>query len=108
MPAAQVEIPLSTTRLLEAVERMSASELEELFARVIALRAQRKAPYLPANESELLVKINQGLPPHAQKSLNQLAAKRRDGTLTPEEHRELLSLTNQLENAEAKRVEADV
>ncbi len=106
MPTAQVKVPLSTTRVLEAVESMSTIELEQIFSRVIALRAQRKAPHLPAKESELLIKINRGLPPDIQKRLNQLVAKRRDGALTPDEHRELLELTNVLENAEANRVEA--
>jgi len=106
MPTAQVEAQLPSNRLLEAIEKLSLPELDQLFSRIIALRAQRKAPYLSAKETELLMKINQGLPAEAQKRLNALADKRRAGTLTSEEHRELLGLVNQLENAEAKRVEA--
>jgi len=106
MPTAQVEVQLPGNRLLEAVEKLSLVELDQLFSRIIALRAQRKAPHLSAKESELLMKINQGLPAEVQMRLNALADKRRAGTLTSEEHRELLGLVNQLENAEAKRVEA--
>jgi len=106
MPTAQVEAQFPSNGLLEAIEKLSLPELDQLFSRIIALRAQRKAPHLSAKESELLMKINQGLPAEAQTRLNALANKRRAGTLTSEEHRELLGLVNQLENAEAKRVEA--
>jgi len=106
MPTAQVDVQLPSSRLLEAIEKLSLSELDQLFSRIIALRAQRKAPHLSAKESELLMKINQGLPAEVQARLNALAGKRRAGMLTSEEHRELLGLVNQLENAEAKRVEA--
>jgi hypothetical protein len=106
MPTAQVDVSLPGNKLLEAIEKMSLPELEHLFSLIIALRAQHKAPHLSAKESELLLKINQGLPSEVRTRLNKLAAKRRANTLTTEEQHELIGLTNQLENAEAKRVEA--
>lgn len=106
MPPAQIEAQPAANKLLDFVEKMSLSEIDQFLSQVLALRAQRKVPHLSAKESELLIKINQGLPPVVQTRLNQLAAKRRAGTLTAKEHQELLSLTDQLENAEAKRVEA--
>lgn len=105
MSMAQVDVQLSSNRLLEAVEKLSVAELDQLFSRIIALRAQRKAPHLSALESELLIKINEGLPVEVQTRLSILVNKRRAGTLTSEEHSELLGLVNQLENAEAQRVE---
>ena len=106
MPSVQRDVSLPSNKLLEAIEKMSLPELDELFSRIIALRAQHKAPHLSAKESELLLKINQGLPSEVRARLNRLAAKRRANTLTTEEQHELIGLTNQLENAEAKRVEA--
>ena len=78
--------------------------MEQLVARVLVLRAERSAPSLPATETDLLTKINRGLPePEAQRYLG-LISKRREGTLMPEEHRELLRLTDAAEALQAERV----
>ena len=53
-----------------------------------------------------MAKINQGFPLDVQRRLNELVAKRRAETLTPDEHEELLRLIEQSERAEAARVEA--
>jgi hypothetical protein len=106
MPAIQVDVQLSTNKLLEAVERLNLSELERFLSRVLALQAQRKAPHLSVKESALLTKINQGLPLKIRTRLNQLVSKRRANTLTQEEHAELLRLIDHLEEAEARRAEA--
>jgi hypothetical protein len=106
MPAIQIDVQLSTNKLLEAVERLSLSELQQFLSRVLALQAQRKAPHLSVKESALLTKINQGLPLKVRARLNQLVSKRRANKLTQEEHAELLRLIDQLEEAEARRAEA--
>jgi hypothetical protein len=105
MPIVQVEARLSTDELLKAVGQLSKSELEQFAFQIIALRAQRQAPSLPQTESELLLKINQGVPPEVQKRYDELIAKRRAKSLTPEEYDELLHLTEQTENLEARRME---
>lgn len=106
MHAAQIEVQPSANRLLEFVEQMTLPELDRFLSQVFVLRAQRKTPHLSAKESELLIKINQGLPADVRTKLNRLVAKRRAGKLKSEEHHELLELIDRLENAEAKRVEA--
>lgn len=106
MPAIQVDAQLSTNKLFEAIEKMSLSELEQIFSRIIALQAQRKAPHLSAQESELLIKINRGLPTNLRKRLNELSARRKANILTSDEHSELLGLVDMLEEAEATRAEA--
>jgi hypothetical protein len=63
-------------------------------------------PHLSREESALLLKINQPIPDELQQRYDALIAKRRAETLTPEEHAELLCLTNRVERAEAERVEA--
>ena len=55
-------------------------------------------------ETELLLKINQGLPLETQKRFNELVTKRQAETLTSDEHQELLHLTEQIENSDAERV----
>ncbi|MFB2919107.1 MULTISPECIES: hypothetical protein [Aerosakkonema] len=58
MSTVKVEIQLSSEDLLKAVEQLSQPDLERFVSQVIALQAQRKATKLPANEAELLLKIN--------------------------------------------------
>jgi len=106
MPAIQVDVQLSTNKLLEAVERLSLAELQQFLSRVLALQAQRKAPHLSVKESALLAEINQGLPQKVRTRLNQLVSKRRANALTQAEHKELLRLIDQLEEAEARRAKA--
>ena len=54
----------------------------------------------------MLERINQGLSPEAQQRYDELTAKRRAETLTPAEHRELLTSIDQIERADAERVHA--
>lgn len=56
-----------------------------------------------STETELLSRINQGLPEDASHRYHELMTKRRAGALTPEEHRELLRLTDTDEALQAER-----
>lgn len=105
MPIVQVEAQLSTDELLKAAGQLSRTELDQFALQIIALRARRQAPSLPQTEAELLLKINQGLPLEVQKRYDELVAKRRAESLTPDEYDELLRLTDQIENLEARRIE---
>lgn len=106
MSTVQIVAQVSPDKLLEAIRQMDLAELDRLVPRVIALQAQRRAPGLPQCESELLARINQGLPTNVRTRLNELIAKRQSEALTADEHKELLRLIGQLEEAEATRVEA--
>jgi len=97
---------VSPDKLLEAIEEMDQAELEQFVSQVIALQARRRAPGLSQDESDLLIKINQGLPADVQTRLNELIVKRQGKTLTSDEHDELLHLIAQSEQAEAARIEA--
>jgi hypothetical protein len=100
----QVKTELSFDELLKAVEQLNLPDLEQLMSQVITLQARHKAPSLPKTESELLLKINQGLPLDVQKRFDKLVAKRQAETLTPYEHQALLDLTEQIEQSDAERV----
>jgi hypothetical protein len=104
MSTVQAETSVSSDELLKAASRLNLSELEKLVASVIALQAQRRAPSLPKAEAELLLKINQGIPADLQKRYNELIAKRRATTLSPDEYEELLRMTDEVEKLQARRV----
>jgi hypothetical protein len=105
MPVIQVEAQVPTDELLKAVGRLSQPDLEQFVFQAIALRAKRQAPNLPRAESELLLKINKEIPTAIQKRYNELIVRRQAETLTPDEHEELLRLTQQVERLEVRRVE---
>jgi hypothetical protein len=106
MSTVKVEIQLSSQELLKAVEQLSLTDLEQFVSQVLLLQAQRKANSLPQAEAELLQKINHGIPSDTQKNYDELIAKRQAETLTPEEHSELLRLTEQIEKLQAQRLES--
>ena len=105
MPTIQVETELSTDKLLKAVGQLSQAELEQFVSQIIKMRAQRQVHILSQPEAQLLLKINQGLPPEVQKRYDELIAKRREESLTPDEYDELLRLSDQSENMEARRMQ---
>ena len=105
MPTIQVEAQLTTDELLNAVQQLNKNELEKFVFQVVSLRAKSQVANLPKAESDLMQKINHGIPAKLQKRYNNLLAKRQAENLTPEEHKELLSLTDQVEKLEAQRAE---
>jgi len=106
MPTLHVEAQLSSEELLRAIRQLSPAELEQLVAQIMALRAQLTAPRLSPPETDLLLRINQGLPEELRQSYNTLVAKRQAQTLKPDEHAELLRLTDEVEKLEGARLEA--
>ncbi len=101
MPVVEIE----AGQLLKAVEQMPQGELDQFVEKVVALRASHRAPRLSRTESELLTKINRGVPAELQNRYDELIAKRREGNLAQAEYDELLRLTEQVEELDAKRVE---
>lgn len=106
MPVIRVEAQVSAEQILKAVEQMPQQELEAFITQVLMLRAQREVPSLPLSESELLLKINQGIPRELQSRFNKLIAKRQALTLSEAEQAELIRLTDQIEQLDAERIES--
>lgn len=106
MPTVEVRSKVSLDELLNGVAQLDTPELEQFISKVLTLRARRAAPSLPEEEARLLQKINQGLPPAVQQRYDELTAKRRAETLTPQEHQELLALIDRIEQADAERVQS--
>ncbi|MBC1194913.1 MAG: STAS/SEC14 domain-containing protein [Microcystis aeruginosa PMC 728.11] len=97
MPTIKIQAQLSKEDLLEAVEQLSLSELEGFFQDIIALKAKHHAPSLSKDETELLLKINQGLSQDNQGRYQLLINKRNEENLTEQEYQELLELSDQME-----------
>ena len=97
MPTIKIQAQLSKEDLLEAVEQLSLSELEGFFQDIIALKAKHHAPSLSKYETELLLKINQGLSQDNQGRYQLLINKRNEENLTEQEYQELLELSDQME-----------
>lgn len=96
----------SPEQLLRAVEHLPGDELDAFVAQVLALRARRVASHLTPQEANLLLTINRAIPVEIQQRYDELIAKRRAVSLTPEEHAELLKLTDQVELLNVQRVSA--
>jgi hypothetical protein len=100
----KTQIPLEN--LLQGVEELSLPDLENFVTQVMHIQAQRKAPALTAEESELLLRINQGLSADVWQQYEELKQKRQMENLTAAEHQTLIELSNQIEEANAKRIES--
>jgi hypothetical protein len=68
--------------------------------------AQREAPHVPSDEATLLLRISHGFPDDLRQRYEAQITKRSDASLSPEEHTELLDLTDRVEMLEADRVAA--
>jgi hypothetical protein len=105
MPTIHIEAQVSPSELIEAVDQLGTAELEGFLSQVLALRARRRAPSLPAEQADLLLQINRGLPAELRARLDELEAKREAEALTSDEHAELLRLVASLESLEVQRIE---
>jgi hypothetical protein len=96
----------SVNAILKTVRQMPIAELEQLVDQVIAIRAERVAPHLSADESALLARINQGLPIEDRDRMRALIEKRDTEAITAEEWQEFAALTDRLELLHADRLAA--
>ena len=94
--SAQIAIP----DLLAAMEKLPTNELDELLQEARALQIRRK------EEAELLSLIHWLLPPIQATRLKNLSQKQEEERITEEERRELLELTDMVEQADVERAEA--
>jgi len=115
MVTRQVELTEEQNETLErraASEGRSVSDLIRAGVDVVLRKADsivigeaKSVPRLSKRESELLLAINRGLPAKLAERYWILVSRRRSETLTPEEHQELLQLTDEVERLQAERIE---
>jgi hypothetical protein len=98
--------PASAEEIIQVVRQLPLRELDQVADQVIAIRAERRAPHLTGNESDLLGRINRGLPAAERVRLNELISQRDAEMITPSELQELIGLTDRLEKLQAERLAA--
>ena len=99
------EVSIELDQLLTGVAQLDTPDLEQLLIQIQQVLAHRQNPSLPKLELELLQKINQALPEEIQQKYNDLSAKMRSLTITPEEHQDLLKLIDVVEQADSDRLQ---
>jgi Na+/phosphate symporter len=95
---------MSRTQILDAVKQLPPNELEDFVNQVLIFQAQRRTDNLPDIELRLLKNIYRKFPPKKFASLNQLREKLEKADLSENEYSELTSLTDSLEEFQARRV----
>jgi hypothetical protein len=98
------QVNIGLDQLINGVSQLETHDLEQFVGQISFLLAQRKVPSLPRRETELLELINQGLPEAIQSRYDALQAKLHDETIAPDEHQELLSLIDTVEQATGDRL----
>jgi len=98
----------TASRLIREMARLPIGELDRLACNLLVLRSAKRNHRLPNREAALLMNINRTLPEADQMRYRRLCAKRRAGTLTKPEHRELIRLSDESEKINADRVKSIV
>ena len=100
------EVKIDFEQLLDGVTQLDTPALEHLLSQVSLVLARRKAPSLSRQESLLLQKINHSLPVTTQQRYDELRAKLHSETIAADEYQELLGLIDEVELADANRLQA--
>lgn len=100
-----VQTQLPFEQLIQTVEQLDSTELEQLIAQAIRVQTKRKILSLPKDQSLLLQQITQCVPTHLQERYDLLIGKRQNNTLTDEEYQELVNLGEHIEAIDVKRLE---
>lgn len=106
MATLQLDLDSETLQRLHHISAREHRALGEVAAHLLAdaVRAVRLHPADDAAEADLLRQITTGWDAEHWQRYHTLVAQRRAGCLTPEEHRELLALTDEREQAHAQRL----
>ena len=109
LEAAKLKIMSNTLiqpeRVLTEIEQFTATQLDWLLPRVVALRAALKGGALPADEARLLTDIQQTIPPDLTQRYQSLIALREQATLTETQAQELATLTQAYERLTVVRLQ---
>lgn len=97
---------MSLEELIKAANQLNETDLDQLLHQIAILRARRKPNVLPAEEAQLLLKINQGVPTDLRARYQELRQKHEAETLTNAEHETLIQLSNQIEEIGAQLLAA--
>ncbi len=90
--------------IFQSLSELNISELDEVMQQILVLRRKKNRVVLSENETELLRKINIGIPASIQKRYAGLVKKRAKETISEMELDELFELTEFMEARTAKRL----
>ncbi|KPA16701.1 hypothetical protein MHK_003081 [Candidatus Magnetomorum sp. HK-1] len=90
--------------MLYFINQWCSKEIELFVDQVLLIRAQKKSPGFSYQETDLLQRINEGIPFDLQQKYNKLISKRENSTLTEKEYDDLLSLIDKIEKMDAQRI----
>lgn len=96
---------LTPALILRELGKMSAADMEKILPKIQMISTTRRGA-LPKQEAALLEVINTTLPVDQRTVYRRLMTKRKNGTLSTIELRELSKLTDQVESLHAKRVQS--
>ncbi len=91
-------------QIYQTLQNLSIVELDALMQQIFTLRKQKMPSILSDSESELLRKINTGLPSALQKRYQALIKKRESESLNATEYSELIELTTYAETHNNQRL----
>lgn len=94
------------TDLLKAAAALDPDRFEQLVAGLLRVRAERVARTVQPDEAALLTRINTGPSPDVWGEYRRLCECRAQGTLSPAEQKELIQLTDVVEQYQADRAAA--
>jgi hypothetical protein len=106
MPTVHLQAEITGAELLKAAEQLSPTEFSDFLSSLLSLRARREANGLPASESQLMLRINQGLPDELRRRYQDLIGRRQQESLDEPEYEELMRLSDLVEHIEVERLEA--
>ena len=89
-------------RLIDIASQLSSEHYERFLCKVAALRRETATP--SERESQLLLKISEGLPPRIWRTYQELRAKKERDELTPDDEDQIAVVVDRLENHMADRV----
>ncbi|MEM7536572.1 MAG: STAS/SEC14 domain-containing protein [Chloroflexota bacterium] len=100
----QPNLVLDVDDIVNGVAQMATHEFEQFVEKVMALRISRRVPSLSKRETELIQKINEGVPDEVRLRFRFLRERMLDETISPDEYEELIKLTEQIEVSDSERM----
>ncbi len=94
----------TVSELIREVRELPPADLEEFFSKVEAMRPSGASNGLSKQETSLLAKINSRLPNRRLARWNYLIALRDATTIETDEYKELLLITEEIEQFDAERL----
>ncbi len=106
MTTIHLDSEIDLEQVIQGMNKLDNIELENVLSRISIMLAKKKAPSLPNQESKLLGTINQSVDRAILQRHTDLTKLMHDDKLTEIAHKELIQLIDQLELADAERLQA--